>query len=72
MLQLAALLLQFRPESTVVFCNTRRDTEEVVGSLAHYGFSSADVVAELARREGLSGIEEKALRKVREREANGG
>ena len=38
-------------------------------ALAHYGFSAADVVAELARREGLSGIEEKALRKVREREA---
>ena len=35
---------------------------------AHFGLSSADVVAELARREGLSGIEEKALRKVRERE----
>ena len=37
-------------------------------ALAHFGLSSADVVAELARREGLSGIEEKALRKVRERE----
>lgn len=37
-------------------------------ALAHYGLSSADVVAELARREGLSGIEEKALRKLRERE----
>ena len=37
-------------------------------ALAHYGLSSADVVAELARREGLSGIEEKALRKVREHE----
>ena len=38
-------------------------------ALAHYGLSAADVVAELARREGLSGIEEKALRKLREREA---
>ena len=37
-------------------------------ALAHFGLSSAGVVAELARREGLSGIEEKALRKVRERE----
>ena len=27
---LAALLLQFNPESTVVFCNMRRDTEDVV------------------------------------------
>ena len=33
-------------------------------ALAHYGLSPADVVAELARREGLSGIEEKALRKA--------
>ena len=39
-------------------------------ALAHYGLSAADVVAELARREGLSGLEEKALRKVREREAD--
>ena len=39
-------------------------------ALAHYGLSAADVVAELARREGLSGIEEKALRRVRERETD--
>lgn len=38
-------------------------------ALAHYGLSAADVVAELARREGLSGLEEKALRKARERES---
>lgn len=38
-------------------------------ALAHYGFSPADVVAELVRREGTSGIEEKALRKVLNREA---
>jgi phosphoribosyl-ATP pyrophosphohydrolase len=37
-------------------------------ALAHYGLSPADVVAELQRREGLSGLEEKALRKVRARE----
>ena len=33
-------------------------------ALAHYGLSPADVVAELERREGTSGIEEKALRKA--------
>ena len=38
-------------------------------ALAHYGLSPADVIAELQRREGLSGIEEKALRKVKMREA---
>lgn len=36
-------------------------------ALAHYGLSSADVLAELARREGLSGLEEKALRKAKDR-----
>ena len=36
--------------------------------LAHHGLSPADVLAELARREGLSGLEEKALRKAQGRE----
>lgn len=40
-------------------------------ALAHFNLSPLDVVAELARREGLSGLEERALRKVREREAQG-
>lgn len=39
-------------------------------ALAHYGFSPADVVNELARREGVSGIEEKALRKAVARDAD--
>ena len=38
-------------------------------ALAHYGLTPADVVDELARREGLSGLEEKALRKAQAREA---
>lgn len=38
-------------------------------ALAHYGLSPAEVVAELERREGTGGIEEKALRKVQAREA---
>ena len=41
-------------------------------ALAHYGLTPADVVKELARREGLSGLDEKALRKVAERERLGG
>jgi len=40
-------------------------------ALAHYGFAPADVIAELERREGTSGIEEKALRKARQREGAG-
>jgi phosphoribosyl-ATP pyrophosphohydrolase len=38
-------------------------------ALAHYGLSPIDVIAELERREGTSGIEEKALRKAQDREA---
>lgn len=41
-------------------------------ALAHYNLSPADVVAELVRREGLSGLEEKAMRKVLQREAAAG
>lgn len=37
-------------------------------ALSHYGLSPADVVTELERREGTSGIEEKSLRKVQARE----
>ena len=40
-------------------------------ALAHYGLAPADVIAELERREGTSGIEEKALRKARQREGAG-
>ena len=40
-------------------------------ALAHYGLTPADVVNELARREGLSGLEEKALRKAVDRERRG-
>ena len=41
-------------------------------ALAHYGLEPADVVAELARREGTSGIEEKALRKANARDKQEG
>jgi phosphoribosyl-ATP pyrophosphohydrolase len=37
-------------------------------ALAHYGLTPADVIDELQRREGTSGIEEKALRKAIARE----
>jgi phosphoribosyl-ATP pyrophosphohydrolase len=41
-------------------------------ALAHYGLTPADVLAELERREGTSGIEEKALRKAVARAAQEG
>lgn len=41
-------------------------------ALAHYGLTPADVLTELERREGTSGLEEKALRKVVARTAEEG
>jgi phosphoribosyl-ATP pyrophosphohydrolase len=38
--------------------------------LAHYGLQPAQVLGELARRAGTSGIEEKAARRVQRREAD--
>ena len=38
-------------------------------ALAHYNLHPEDVLHELARREGLSGLEEKALRKAQARES---
>jgi phosphoribosyl-ATP pyrophosphohydrolase len=40
-------------------------------ALAQFGLKPADVLAELERREGLSGLEEFAARKAREREQQG-
>ena len=39
-------------------------------ALAHYGLKPAQVIAELERRAGTSGIEEKALRKILTREGD--
>lgn len=40
-------------------------------ALAHYNLNPLDVITELERREGMSGIDEKALRKVKTREEQG-
>ena len=48
---LAALLLRYQPESTVVFCNTRADTMEVVGSLTHYGFTALALHGDMEQRD---------------------
>lgn len=48
---LATLLLQERPESCVVFCNMRRDVDEVAGSLAHYGFTALALHGDMEQRD---------------------
>jgi phosphoribosyl-ATP pyrophosphohydrolase len=40
-------------------------------ALASFGLTPADVLAELERREGLSGLEEFALRKAKQRDGEG-
>jgi phosphoribosyl-ATP pyrophosphohydrolase len=40
-------------------------------ALSYYGLSPSDVLAELERRVGLSGLDEKAARKAQGREASG-
>jgi ATP-independent RNA helicase DbpA len=48
---LAALLFEQRPESSVVFCNTRRDVDEVAGSLKHFGFTALALHGDMEQRD---------------------
>jgi ATP-independent RNA helicase DbpA len=48
---LEALLLQHRPESAVVFCNTREDVRAVAGELAAHDFAVLALHGELDQRE---------------------
>ena len=47
----AGLLLRFAPESAVVFCNTRKDVDEVANSLQQFGFSALALHGELEQRD---------------------
>lgn len=78
-----AILKKIGEEATeVVMAAKDGDAARIVGetadlwfhslvALAHFGLRPADVLAELQRREGLSGLEEFALRKSRERDGDG-
>lgn len=48
---LAALLLHHRPESTLVFCQTRNDVRELADRLERRGFSALALHGELEQRE---------------------
>jgi ATP-independent RNA helicase DbpA len=48
---LESLLLHYRPESAVVFCNTRQDVRAVAGELAGRGFPALALHGELDQRE---------------------
>ncbi|WP_140720163.1 ATP-dependent RNA helicase DbpA [Pseudomonas sp. Hp2] len=47
----AGLLLRFAPESALVFCNTRKDVDEVADSLRQFGFSALALHGDLEQRD---------------------
>jgi phosphoribosyl-ATP pyrophosphohydrolase len=81
---LDAILKKVGEEATEVVMaakdgDARRVTAEVADlwfhsmiALAQFGLKPADVLAELERREGQSGLEEFALRKANQRDREGG
>jgi ATP-independent RNA helicase DbpA len=48
---LAALLVAQRPESAVVFCNTRRDVDEVCMALNQFGFAALALHGDMEQRD---------------------
>ncbi|WP_275660368.1 ATP-dependent RNA helicase DbpA [Shewanella sp. Isolate13] len=48
---LKLLLLQYRPESAVVFCNTKRETKDVAAQLKNDGFSVVSLHGDLEQRD---------------------
>ena len=78
-----AILKKVGEEATeVVMAAKDGDRQRIVGetadlwfhtlvALSHFGLGPAEVLAELERREGLSGLEEFALRKARQRDGDG-
>jgi phosphoribosyl-ATP pyrophosphohydrolase len=78
-----AILKKVGEEATeVVMAAKDGDRQRIVGetadlwfhslvALSHFGLGPAEVLAELERREGLSGLEEFALRKAQQREGEG-
>lgn len=48
---LRLILQHFRPESTVVFCNTKRETQDVANALVQNGFSAIALHGDLEQRD---------------------
>ncbi|PKF63702.1 ATP-dependent RNA helicase DbpA [Psychromonas sp. psych-6C06] len=51
MLALRLLLLQYQPESSVVFCNTKREVQEVNDELVNRGFSAIALHGDLEQKD---------------------
>lgn len=77
-----AFLKKIGEEATeLVMASKDQDSQKIIAetadlwfhclvALSHYGLKPDQVLAELERREGLSGLDEKAARKAQEREAD--
>ncbi|MGY3689003.1 ATP-dependent RNA helicase DbpA [Vibrio coralliilyticus] len=48
---LEALLLTHKPESSVVFCNTKKEVQKVTDELSHRGFSVVELHGDMEQRE---------------------
>ncbi|VAW52671.1 ATP-dependent 23S rRNA helicase DbpA [hydrothermal vent metagenome] len=48
---LRLLLLHHRPESSVIFCNTKKETQEIADTLFDYGFSALALHGDLEQRD---------------------
>jgi len=48
---LRLLLLEYRPESSVIFCNTKCETEDVANALIYKGFSALALHGDLEQRD---------------------
>jgi len=48
---LRLLLLEYQPESTVVFCNTKKDTRELAEALRSHGFSALAIHGDLEQND---------------------
>jgi len=51
MTALRLLLAKHKPDSALVFCNTKLDTQDVADELAHYGFYALAIHGDLDQRE---------------------
>ncbi len=48
---LELVLLHYRPESTVIFCNTKRETQEIADGLNYLGFSVTALHGDMEQKE---------------------
>ena len=51
MMALRLMLAKYKPDSALVFCNTKRDTQDVADELAYYGFYALAIHGDLDQRE---------------------